>query len=152
MWAVSLYVPFMDGANRLYQVRFCFSQVTSGKAIVITYLVAAAGSAPLGLLIDKVGHKRYFMVACFCIFTIAQSFILFFPQCSESEENGSIVGLALIGLGYCFYGNCIIASIPLVAKKKVLGTAFGLQQMIENFGLAFFPLITGSLVDHAPSL
>lgn len=81
MCAVALYVPFLDGANRLFQKRFCFTQITSGRALVLTYLVAALGSPPLGLLIDKVGHKRLFMGICFIVFLIGQTYILFFPQC-----------------------------------------------------------------------
>ena len=130
MFAVSLYVPFMDNANSLYQRRFCFSNVSSGKALVITYLVAASCSAPLGYLIDKKGHKRYFIILTFVIFLVAQLFILIYPQCQEGQSNGAIVGLVFIGLGYCFYGNCVLPSVPLVVKKKVTGTAFGIMQMI----------------------
>lgn len=114
--------------------------------------MAALGSPPLGLLIDKVGRKRFFMSACFVVFLIGQSYIMFYPECSETQENWSVFGLAFIGLGYCLYGNCLIASIPLVVKKKVTGTAFGIMQMVESIALAFFPLITGALIDKAPSL
>jgi MFS family permease len=147
MFAVALYVPFMDGANRLYQFRFCFTQVSSGKALVVTYVVAAAFSIPLGLLVDKIGYKRYFIMVAMGILTIAQIIILVYPQCSPPNQlNGAIVGLAFIGLGYCFYGNCILPAIPLVVRKKVTGTAFGIMQMIESIALAFFPLINGSLI------
>jgi MFS family permease len=81
MFAVALYVPFMDGANLLYQTRFCFTQVTSGQALVVTYVVAAVFSAPLGILIDKVGYKRYFIMAAMVILTLAQIIILLYPQC-----------------------------------------------------------------------
>lgn len=153
MFAIALYVPFLDNANKLLQVRFCYTQRSAGHAIMITYIVAASCSAPLGLLVDKIGFKRYFIIASMFIFTIAQCFILFYPQCDHSssvlEESGGTWGLALIGLGYAFYGNCILPSIPLVVKKKVMGTAFGLMQMIESIALSFFPLISGVLVQKA---
>lgn len=146
MFAVGLYVPFMDGANRLYQIRFCFTQITSGKAIMITYVVAFLCSAPLGYAIDKIGFKRYFIITAFVIYIIAQSFILIYPQCKPIQENWSVIGLIVLGLGYSFYGNCIVPTIPLVIDKKITGTAFGIMQMVENIGLAFLPLIGGSLV------
>ena len=96
----------------------------------MTYLVAALGSPPLGFLIDKVGHKRLFMGICFIVFLIGQAYIMFFPQCEKAQQNWSVFGLAFIGMGYCLYGNCLIASIPLVVKKKVTGTAFGIMQMV----------------------
>jgi MFS family permease len=113
---------------------------------VVTYVVAAAFSVPLGLLIDKVGYKRYFIMVAMGILTMAQLIILLYPQCSGHQLNGSIVGLAFIGLGYCFYGNCILPVVPLVVRKRITGTAFGIMQMIESIALAFFPLINGSLI------
>lgn len=132
----------------MYQKRFCFSQIEAGEALAITYLVAALFSAPLGLLIDRVGYKRYFIMAGMAVFTTAQLIILLYPQCSDNNKlNGSIIGLAFIGLGYCFYGNCILPSVPLIVKKKVTGTAFGIMQMIESIALAFIPLINGRIID-----
>lgn len=58
--------------------------MTSGRALVITYLVAAILSAPLGLLIDKIGYKRYFIMLGMAIFTTAQLIILMYPQCSDN--------------------------------------------------------------------
>ncbi len=146
MFAVGLYVPFLDGANKLFGERFCFTPVEAGRALVVTYVVAAVFSAPLGILIDKVGYKRYFIILCMVIFTIAQLIIFAYPQCSGEKEMGAISGLVLIGFGYCLYGNCVLPAIPLVVKKKITGTAFGIMQMIESIALAAFPLINGALI------
>lgn len=81
MFAVALYVPFLDNANRLFQIRFCYTSTQAGSTIMITYLVAASFSAPLGMLIDRVGCKRYFTIASMVIFSIAQLIILLWPQC-----------------------------------------------------------------------
>lgn len=82
MFAVALYVCFLDNANKLLQVRFCYTQPSAGRAIMITYIVAALFSAPLGLIVDKIGRKRYFTIACMAIFATAHLIILVFPQCS----------------------------------------------------------------------
>lgn len=147
MFAVGLYVPFLDGANKLFMERFGFTAVEAGRALMITYVVAAVFSAPLGILIDKIGYKRYFIMLCMLVFTIAQLIILVYPQSSGQKEMGAVAGLVLIGLGYCLYGNCVLPAIPLVVKKKITGTAFGLMQMIESIALAAFPLINGSLIE-----
>lgn len=83
MFAVGLYVPFMDGANRLLVERFCFTPVTAGRALVITYLTAVFSSPLIGVIVDKVGYKRYFIIACLGIFTLAQLILLAYPQCDE---------------------------------------------------------------------
>jgi MFS family permease len=47
MFAIGQYVPFLDNSNILLQVRFCFSQVTAGKNIMITYIVVGMFVFPL---------------------------------------------------------------------------------------------------------
>jgi len=81
---MSLYVAFMDNANRLFQKRFCFTQVTAGRALVLPYLVAVVCSAPLGILVDRVGHKRYFIIAGMAVYMIGQIILLSYPQCDQS--------------------------------------------------------------------
>lgn len=81
MFAVALYVCFLDNANKLIQTRFCYNQKSAGRAIMITYIVAALLSAPLGLIVDYVGHKRYFTIAGMSIFALAHLIFLLYPQC-----------------------------------------------------------------------
>jgi len=41
--------------------------------------------------------------------------------------GGAAAGLYLEGIGYSFYANVMVASIPLVVRMKFLGTAFGIM-------------------------
>lgn len=82
MFAVGLYIPFMDGANKLFIERFCYTPVEAGQALVVTYVISAVFSAPLGFLIDKFGYKRYLIIVCMLFFAIAQLIILVYPQCA----------------------------------------------------------------------
>lgn len=81
MLAIAQYIPFLDNVNKLIQVRFCFSQISAGKNIMITYLVTSLVGFPLGIFVDKIGYKRYFMVVGMIIFMIAHLIIYVFPQC-----------------------------------------------------------------------
>lgn len=54
-----LYIPFLDNVNSLFQKRFCFTQTSAGEAIMIAYLASAMCSIPLGLFVDRFGHRRY---------------------------------------------------------------------------------------------
>lgn len=124
-------MPFLDNSNKLLQVRFCFSQVTAGQNITVTYIVVGMFGFPLGWLIDRLGFRRYFAVSGMTIFTLGHLIILLFPQCLDSamvrEWSGVSYGLFLLGIGYCFYANCLFPSIALVVRKKVTGTAFGIM-------------------------
>lgn len=79
--AMSMYVPFMDNVNRLFQKRFCFTQVSAGSVITITYIITGVVSIPLGLAVDTFGRRRYFIMATILVFTIAHFIILLYPQC-----------------------------------------------------------------------
>ena len=70
---------------------------------------------------------------------------VFLPDCDQCI-NGIPV-LVLIGVGYALYASVMWASIPLVVEAKTLGTAYGLTHAFLNLGLAFAPLIVGTIVD-----
>lgn len=82
--SLSVWIPFLDNINRMFQVRFCFTQVTAGKAISIFYLITVATSVPIGLLVDAYGKRRILTVFAQIIFAIAQLIFLIYPQCSDN--------------------------------------------------------------------
>ena len=88
-----MWIPFMDNVNRMFQKRFCYTQVSAGNIITVAYVVAALLSIPLGLVVDKYGERRYITMAGLLTFFIAHLIMLIYPQCSDSEEKGVIAGL-----------------------------------------------------------
>lgn len=81
MFSMAQYIPFFDNANKLLQVRFCFSQITAGKNITVTYLVVGMFGFPLGWFIDKIGYRRYFAIFGMLVFAIGHFVVMVFPQC-----------------------------------------------------------------------
>lgn len=134
MFSIAQYIPFLDNVNVLLQVRFCFSQVSAGKNIMVTYLVTSLLGFPLGILVDKVGLKRYLSMIGMTLFMTAHIIIYAYPQCNPLEPepswSGASWGLFMLGFAYCFYANCIIPSIPIVVSKRITGTAFGIMLVI----------------------
>jgi MFS family permease len=55
--------------------------------------------------------------------------------------------MVLLGVGYSLYAAVMWASIPLVVKPEAVGTAFGVTTSVQNFGLAFAPMIIGEIQD-----
>jgi hypothetical protein len=98
---------------------------------MITYLVTSLVGFPLGILVDKLGFKRYLTMIGMSIFMVAHAIIYAYPQClpgsSETAWSGASWGLIVLGFGYCFYANCIIPSIPMVVHKRITGSAFGIM-------------------------
>lgn len=96
--AMTLWIPFLDNVNRLFQKRFCYTQLTAGRVVTIAYLMAVVTSIPLGLFVDKFGHRRILCVMGLLVFLIAQIIILVYPQCdSDSIDTmgGAAAGLYL---------------------------------------------------------
>lgn len=61
----------MDDVNDYYQKKFNFKPAEAGLYITIPYLVSAMLCPFIGFYIDKIGHRRFFlMVTCF-LFIIA---------------------------------------------------------------------------------
>lgn len=123
-------MPFLDNVNKLLQVRFCFSQITAGKNIMVAYLATSLMGFPIGVMADRLGYKRYFSIVGMFTLLGAHFLIFVYPQCAQDSEPthwcGASWGLVLLGLGYCFYANCIFSCVPLVVTKRVTGSAFGI--------------------------
>jgi MFS family permease len=78
---MNLWIPFLDNVNRLFQVRFCFTQVSAGKAVALVYLTSVAASIPLGMYVDHHGQRRVLTIIGLAIFLIAQMIFLLYHQC-----------------------------------------------------------------------
>jgi MFS family permease len=113
---------------------------------MITYFSAAFFSIPFGLLIDRIGKRRFISIFC-AVLLLAVQLILYFSD-RNSHIIFIIIAFLLLGMGFAIYANCVLSCISLIVKKKILGTAFGLVQMLESVSLSVFPLISGALVDE----
>ena len=113
---------------------------------MVTYFSAALLSIPSGLLIDKIGMRRY--VSIFgSVLLLAVQLILYYSN-EETHTVFIMLAFSCLGLGLAIYANCVLSSVSLIVKKKILGSAFGIIQMLESVALCFFPLISGALVDE----
>ena len=109
--------------------------------IMVTYFSAALLSLPSGLLIDKIGFRRYVTIFGSILLLLVQLIL----YCSNENTHPVFIFIAFsfLGLGFAIYANCVLSSASLIVKKKIMGTAFGLIQMLESVALCFFPLISG---------
>lgn len=61
-----------------------------------------------------------------------------------------IVPLILLGICCAVYCTAIVPSVPMLVDRKLLGTAFGLMEMLQNLALGTFPLISAAIRDSYP--
>jgi MFS family permease len=83
------------------------------------------------------------------IFLLAHTIILAYPQCDGEAEYATIWGLLLLGIGYSFYANVIVAAIPMVVQRKVLGSAIGIMEIISSLAECLVPLVTATMIQNS---
>lgn len=57
-----------------------------------------------------------------------------------------MTSLVLFGIFFAFYTSLLIPCVSVIAEERVLGTAMGIIYSGQNTGLAFGPLIVGSIL------
>ena len=59
--------------------------------------------------------------------------------------------MILLGICCAVYSTAIVPSVPMLVDRKLLGTAFGLMEMLQNLALGTFPLIAATIRDASSS-
>uniref|UniRef100_A0A3Q2C7L1 Lysosomal dipeptide transporter MFSD1 n=1 Tax=Cyprinodon variegatus TaxID=28743 RepID=A0A3Q2C7L1_CYPVA len=96
-------------------------------------------SASVGILIDYVGLRGVFAVAC-AIFTLPVFGLLAFTFVPP------LVSTIWLGVTYSFAAASMWPSIPLVVPQATLGTAMGLATSIQMVGIGVSNLIVGQIL------
>jgi MFS family permease len=104
------------------------------------YLAAIFATPLFGLMVDKLGHRAFFMAFGTALLTIA------FPILGYTEMN-LWVSTVLIGIAFSLVPAVLWPAVPYVVSAERLGTAYGLMTMLQNVGLTVFNLAAGRLND-----
>lgn len=126
----------------LYQVFSNFLHMfNTAPGISSIIIFASMVFAPFaGQLVDKLGRRASLMVL--------GSLLLIPSHLLMGITNiNPILPMIVLGAAFVLVPAAMWPSIPLLVPKERLGTAFGLTTMIQNIGLALFPLFNGTLRD-----
>ncbi|CAG9327828.1 im:7160594_2 [Blepharisma stoltei] len=138
---------FNNIASDYFQTRFGFSSVIAGVLISITYSISAVLCPIIGFYIDRVGNRATLITISAVIMVIVHTIFIIIPDCDQCAWGA--LDLVLLGLGYSLYASVMWASVPLVVEPKTVGSAFGIVTAIQNFGLAFGPMVVGAIHDNS---
>jgi len=105
----------------------------------IPYFISAGCTPFFGLLVDRIGKRGIILFASTFILISVHISILLVPQCGDSNDTTCIsywfiLPLVLLGLYYSIYAAVLWPCVPLVCETKVVGTAFGIINCIQNAG------------------
>jgi hypothetical protein len=51
----------------------------------------------------------------------------------------------LLGICIAIFCAIIVPTVPMLVPPKLLGTGFGIMEMLQNLALGVFPIIGGAL-------
>lgn len=132
--------PFTAFSTDLFVDKWGYSVVTGGRITSILIFASMVLSPILGGVVDKVGRRGTMMI--FGALLLIPCHLMM-----GLTTFNPIVPMALLGFAFSLVPAALWPAVPLIVEEKSVGTAFGLITMVQNFGLAAFPWIVGSLRD-----
>ena len=86
------------------------------------------------------------MILASVLLIVAFSISTFSQMCYRCDNE--VYTLVLTGVAYSIYGASFWASIPYIVSPQTVGTAFGIVNSFQNFGVFAATLIAGYVTDH----
>jgi len=115
-----------------------FSTAGGTTTIIIAASMFLAPFA--GQLVDKVGKRASLMVVG-SLLMIPSFLIMAFTMVAPK------LPMMMLGAAFVLVPAAMWPAVPLIVRKEMVGSAFGLITMIQNIGLALFPFLNGRLRD-----
>lgn len=140
---------FYNIASTFYQDRFQFTATETGLIFSITYFTASILSPLIGIYVDTVGKRTYFILLANVLIMGAHLSYLLFEDCYQCMY--SLYPLLMLTVAYSLYSAVVWAFIPYVVRPRVVVTAFGIATSLLNTGLAIAPMLVGLIHDALKS-
>ncbi|KAL4501214.1 hypothetical protein ABPG73_013952 [Tetrahymena malaccensis] len=147
------FFPFMQVLQNYLINQFGMNEDNAPNFMSIPYFMSAGLTPFVGLLVDRIGKRGYILIGASCIMVIAHFTMLVVPQSDTASTTGYtsyyfIIPFILFGIFYSLYAAVLWPCVPLVCESKIVGTAFGITNCIQNGGLAVAPLITAAIISN----
>lgn len=117
---------------------------TAGGITAIPMLTSMTISPFIGLLVDKIGRRGTLMIIGSLIIVPAHLVM-------GLTHLYPVIPMMALGAAFVLIPAAMWPSVPLLVKKSVTGTAFGLMNMVQMVGLMTFPWLNGILRDATKS-
>ncbi|MFQ5664327.1 MAG: MFS transporter [Terriglobia bacterium] len=132
--------PFTAFSTDFFHTKWDYSLVTAGRITSIIIFASMILSPILGRLVDKIGRRGSMMIVGSLMMIPAYLFMGF-------TTANPVPPMVVLGLAFSLVPAAMWPAVPLIVEQKSVGTAFGLMTMVQNFGLAAFPWLVGTLRD-----
>lgn len=130
------------GGDRLHE-KFNYPHRQAGTVVALSNLAAMA--SPLtGYIVDRIGHRTKFIFAGVCLMLVTYCAITW-------TSILPTLWYVLLGLGVSLCQPIVFASVSLIVKETITGTAFALMSLALNIGQVVFPVIVGKMHERSKS-
>lgn len=113
---------------------------TAGGTTTIIIFASMVLAPFAGQLVDKIGKRASLMTVGSLL--MIPSFLLMAYTMIQPRYP-----MMLLGAAFVLVPAAMWPAVPLIVRKEMVGSAFGLITMIQNIGLALFPYLNGKLRD-----
>jgi len=139
-WGIPLTVGHGGGflGQVFYNIIHMFSTAGGTTTIIIAASMFLAPFA--GRFVDKTGKRASLMIIGSLL--MLPSFLLMAFSMLPPRYP-----MIMLGAAFVLVPAAMWPAVPLIVKKGMTGSAFGLITMIQNLGLALFPYLNGKLRD-----
>ncbi|CAF0894574.1 unnamed protein product [Rotaria sordida] len=132
--------PFIAAAQLLFISKYNLSPTWSNACNSLVYFMSAILSPLLGYVVDKTGRNLYWLMGSITTTIFAHALLAFLFV-------HPVVPLVLMGISYSILAASLWPMVAFLVPKKMLGTAYGFMQSIQNLGLAVMNIFTGLILD-----
>ena len=136
---------FTGNGNDVLIKLYGMSANEAGILLMIFYLSSSLITPFFGLWADKYGNRVTSQIVVIIIFILSLLFMIYIP--TDCNKYIVILPLVLIGLFYAIWATMFFPCVALIVKEKTVGTAFGINNSLENLNLSVSPLIFGVIHD-----
>lgn len=133
--------PYISLGLVFYERKYGLPSASADAINSVTYILSAAVSPFFGFAIDRTGKNIFWIMLGITLTMVCHAgaaFTFFF----------SPVAIAVImGIGYSILASALWPLVAMVIPGHMIGTAYGIMQAVQNFGLAVIALAAGYIVD-----
>lgn len=133
--------PLIALGKVFFMRKFGFTADEANFVNSMLYALSAVSSPLLGLVVDKTGWNVFWVLVSIS-FTIGAHSLLAFTFWNP------FYAMTILGLAYSMCASALWPMISLVIPQYQLGTAYGVAQAFQNFGLALATMLAGIVVDY----
>jgi len=137
------YIAF---STKLFSAKWGLEPELASRISSITTISAIVSSVPIGVGIDRFGHRLTILITLFAGMVGFFMLLAFIPEGTSIAVP--IVTCLYMGFCYALFPSLQGSSFPICISEEALTIGFGMSVCSVNLLAAVFPLAVGALIDH----